>query len=108
VWTEFLNPPPVTKTERTIQIAAMPMTDDVVLNFGAMKIRRGRAFSLPSDSTNQLSHSVLGTVPVAKQFITLNGRSFLVEQVAWPSIRRELEKLPAVAGVRSCRRPTHC
>jgi hypothetical protein len=97
VWTEFLNPPPVTKTQRTIRTGAMQLADEE-LSWGAMRIRRGRAFSLPGDSTNRVSRSTLATVPVAKQFLNLNGRHFLVEQVAWASIRRELEKLPPAAN----------
>jgi hypothetical protein len=82
VWTEFTDPP-------TPVIEQMPDGIDERVDFGAMKMERGRAFIL-GDETN--------AVPVDKVWTTVQGRTLLVEQVQFDAVADELESLPAHSG----------
>ncbi|MGI8966796.1 MAG: hypothetical protein ACR2H1_12020, partial [Limisphaerales bacterium] len=106
VWTEFLNPPEPTKQSNEDKVTKQENIS--VLDFGDMQIRQGTAFMgsagvppagvgvLPNlgqggKSNIQLPH---GT-PVNKKWITLQGRTFLIESIGYKSILSQLEKLPA-------------
>lgn len=77
--TEFISPPvPVITTNAT--------SGDETLDFSAMRFGRGSAFLTGNNS---------GGVAVQKQWITQNGRWFLVEQVPIAQIASQLDALPA-------------
>src|SRR6185436_14367781 len=54
--------------------------------FGAMRVGAGRAF---------MADDRLGGIPVAKEWATLEGRKFLVEQVPAAAIAGYVRQLPA-------------
>ena len=85
VWTEFFDPPVPT-------IESVPATGDVRLDFGAVKMIEGKAFSIGNDSSS---------VPVIKQWVSPpnSGRTFLIEQVPLSAVAASLQALPpATAG----------
>jgi len=83
VWTEFIEAPSAYLT----QTARSGMTDDT-LDFGAMQTGPGNAFSL-SDQPNP-KHMA----PVAKRWLTIDGRTLLVEAVRYSAVKTQLEQLP--------------
>lgn len=87
VWTEFIEAPELTITQR----GRAGMTDDT-LDFGAMKTGAGRAFAL-KDEPNSRSGA-----PVAKRWHTIDGRTFLIEAVRLLSAQPSLNRLPAAKG----------
>jgi len=83
--TEFVSyPTPVLSTNSNLPQAGLQIPDET-LSFGAMRIGRGRAFLMGSDSNG---------VSVSKEWLTLNGRQFLVEEVPIGSIATQLQTLP--------------
>jgi RHS repeat-associated protein len=84
VLTEFFNPPQPTVTASTVPTAAGNLENDQ-LNFGSMAMGQGKAFLLGTTAP---------TVGVDKQWLTLDGAQFLVEEVPVVSIADELENLP--------------
>jgi hypothetical protein len=82
VWTEFTDPPTA-----TIQ----PILDgtDERLDFGVMKMERGRAFIMGNESNS---------IPVSKAWRTVQGRTFLVEQVQFDTLTAQMQSLPASSG----------
>ncbi len=84
VITEFLNPP----TPGVIETKCGGATDHQ-LCFGAMRMGSGAAFALGSE-TNK--------VRVMKQWLLMNGRRCLVEQVPLSLIQTQLQQLPAYSG----------
>lgn len=82
VWTEFVEAAVPQKTESL----RSGMIDEA-LDFGAMRIGGGKAFALGSAPG-------AGT-PVAKRWLLIEGRTFLVEAVRYSSVKAELERLPA-------------
>jgi hypothetical protein len=85
VLTEFFNPPQPGVTATTVPTDAGNLENDS-LSFGAMQVGRGRAFLLGTNSPPQ--------VEVNKQWLQLEGRQFLVEEVPVESIADELSQLP--------------
>lgn len=83
VLTEFVNSPEPVKTGR--QVGGM---DDETLNFGAMSIGAGKAFS--TDAANAFA----GQMPVSKAWSHIEDRVFLVEEVRYEVAAVELNKLP--------------
>jgi len=89
VLTEFFNPPkPVMQS-----VAVDGVADDEFINFGDMSIGVGQAFL----ATNQ--GGVLTAGPVEKQWITLEGRNLLVEQIPFSQISALQEVLPQHASI---------
>ena len=82
VWTEFLNPP-------TPQITSVSDGSDVVVDFGTMRMYEGRAFIMGDESDS---------TPVSKQWVTLQGRTFLIEQVPFNAVAAALQALPPSGG----------
>lgn len=80
VFTEFLNPP----SPHIKQVQPWPLVDQI-LDFGAMEMGQGKAFSLEDGSA---------LIPVRKQWVTLQGRHVLIEEVDIQSIAAQLETLP--------------
>ena len=90
VFTEFLTPPLPAKQQVTFLDARGVSTTDELLDFGDMKIGAGRAFSLGAETG--------ASAPVAKKWLTTDGRNFLVEEVALPDVAAKLESLPKGAA----------
>jgi hypothetical protein len=88
VLTEFLNPPQPGKKQGALKNRSGDALDED-LDFGVMKMGRGKAFSLERGGED---------IPVSKQWLKLEGRDFLVEEVAVPEIDEELQALPAAEG----------
>jgi hypothetical protein len=80
--TEFIQPPQPAISATATSQSELP---DQSLQFAGMRIGRGRAFLIGNDSAG---------VPVSKQWLTLEGRQFLAEQVPVPQIAAQLEALP--------------
>ena len=89
VLTEFLNPPQPVKKQASLKTRQGDALDED-LDFGAMQMGRGKAFLLEQGG---------GNIPVSKQWLKLEGRDFLVEEVAVPDLEEELQALPAEEGV---------
>jgi hypothetical protein len=86
--TEFFNPPqPAVATALLPEQAGLALTDDT-LGFGTMKMLQGRAFLI---GTSAAEPQVL----VGKQWLSLDGRQFLVEQVPVAALENQLSQLPA-------------
>ena len=82
-FTEFVSPPtPRISTNRTV--SAGPLSDET-LSFGAMRIGKGSAFLMGSDSAS---------CPVFKEWATLAGRQFLIEEIPMSQIAAQLQVLP--------------
>ncbi len=86
VLTEFFNPPQPSVTAITTPTDAGNLEDDD-LGFGAMRMGRGKAFLLGTNSP---------AVGVNKRWLTLAGRQFLVEEVPIVSIASNVDTLPPI------------
>jgi hypothetical protein len=84
VLTEFFNPPQPTVSATTVPTDVGDLENDN-LDFGVMQMIPGRAFLLGITTPS---------VAVNKQWLLLNGRQLLVEEVPVVSIVAELENLP--------------
>ncbi len=93
------SPPPVTKdstmareTNATLRAAmAEPDFVDQMIDFGAMRMSRGHAFSQEENTTNRPPTRGIG---VAKHWSKIQGRTILVEAIPWNKASAELAKLP--------------
>ncbi len=93
VLTEFFDPPQPGKRELPVTDSKGNPSTDEVLDFpGDMQMGFGKAFSLLSGSSGE-------EIPVQKQWLKLEGRDFLVEQVEVSAIEKELELLPRGASL---------
>lgn len=84
VLTEFFNPPVPAQIQ---DIRATGLTDER-LDFGEMKIGRGRGFSVGEGTDIQ-------EVPIVKQWTLLEGRTFLVEEVPVAMVNDQINALMA-------------
>src|SRR5581483_11346695 len=101
IFTEFYNPPQPTMVMQPLYIeanqdkrATMASPDfiDYRLDFGDYVFGLGRAYVFGTNAP-------LGSgVTVAKDFVSTNGRSFLVESIPYRSIEGGLRRLPPVEG----------
>jgi hypothetical protein len=112
VWTEFISPPQPAVTTQTVPSGAGDMLADQQLDFGTMQVGPGQAFLLGNQTESSSGSaapalggaSVLASLssslpaPIGKQWVSLAGRQFLVEEVALPAIARQLDQLPAAQG----------
>ena len=82
VWTEFLDPPEPTAT---------PSKDgtDVTLDFGTMRMIRGRAF---------LMGDLSSAAPTSKRWISQGGRTFLVESIPYGWAAAAMQSLPSAGA----------
>jgi len=87
--TEFFNTPDPTITDQAFDVEQGVKLTDEVLQFGSMQMGNGQAFSIGDD--NQKGASEIG---VAKQYLKLEGRNFLFEEVPVSNIKDDLEQLP--------------
>lgn len=85
VLTEFFDPP-AARTE-SLGEARRGNLVDVAVNFGQMTIGAGRAFALGQEEDADNS------VMVSKQWTIQDGRTFLVEQVPYEKVDRQLKAL---------------
>ncbi len=88
VLTEFFSPPPTTTRPMAMPVQAGLALTDQSINFGAMEMVQGRAFLVGTNAS---------WVRVSKQWVLLDGRRFLVEEVPVDSIANELATLPLTA-----------
>src|SRR6266566_5430933 len=110
ILTEFIDPPKpsdrasATNAEPNRFLIAPNLTDER-LDFGAMVLGQGKAFSLDEAETlSGLTVSDDKAVPVGKTWSELApGRQFLVESVNFQSIRPALELLPAASGANAAK-----
>jgi hypothetical protein len=84
-YTEFISPPAPTISVGVIKQGSGQQLLDKSLAFSSMKIGRGRAFLVGNSSKS---------APVAKDWTTVEGRQFLIEEVPVSEIRDQLEALP--------------
>lgn len=92
VLTEFLNPPQPRLQAREFQTKSKYAMPDTELSFGTMQMGRGKAFELKNPGPQRRQK----TFQVGKQWQTLEGRQFLVENVDIADIGPSLDQLPAV------------
>jgi len=78
VWSEWTAAP-------TPTVSPDPITGGQFLDFGAMKMALGKAFLIGGASNS---------VPVAKQWVSSGGRTFLIESVPLSAIQSQLNQLP--------------
>jgi hypothetical protein len=97
VLTEFFDPPQPAVTSATVPTDAGNLTDDQ-LDFGTMLMGHGRAFLLGTNAPG---------VQVSKQWLLLDGRQFLVEEVPVADMAEALESLPLPATQTSSTTTAH-
>ena len=82
--TEFITAPQPSVTPNTVATEAGNLEDDT-LSFGTMQMGQGNAFLIGPNSPS---------VPVDKQWVTIQGRQFLVEEVPIVAIAAAIDTLP--------------
>lgn len=90
ILTEFFSPPQPTIETNTLPAQAGLTLTDETLGFGTMQMVPGRAFLLGTNATDT-------GVLVDKQWLLLDGRQFLVEEVPVDAILEGLAALPLTA-----------
>jgi hypothetical protein len=85
--TEFFNPPQPSVSTTTLPEQAGLALPDTTLDFGTMEIIQGRAFLLGTNLEE-------GQVMVGKQWVSVDGRQLLVEEVPVAAIQTQLSELP--------------
>jgi len=96
VLTEFFNPPqPAVTATMLPQSAGTGLTDEN-LNFGTMRMGRGKAFLIGNSAK---------ATPVSKSWQRLEGRTFLVEELPLQKIAAQLEQLPMPANASTAANP---
>ena len=91
VLTEFISPPQPERVANTVATSAGDLADET-LDFGAMQMGPGKAFVLGTET-----EIPFGGIPVGKQWLYLEGRTILCEEVAIPDVAVELDSLPLPA-----------
>jgi hypothetical protein len=89
VLTEFVEA--TTPIESSREAGGLP---DQTLEFGAMTIGIGKAFSVDAEGATGKE------IPVAKQWEKIEGRSFLIEEVLYQKVDEKLKKLPPASEYR--------
>jgi hypothetical protein len=102
ILTELIDAPPPEIRKQTVRAGtAGALEDHVVIHFGRLAFVMGKAFRVTNDvawAVGGLNASDAG-VPVLKQWQTLpDGRTFLVESIAWTEAQPQLRDLPAATG----------
>jgi hypothetical protein len=100
VWSEWIDSQPDKKETQMIDLRPLEATGkqaavasaDEQLKFGATRIADGYAFTLGNEADK---------TPVAKQFIKIEGRDWLIERVDYTAIKANLEKLPKSQAILS-------
>jgi len=89
VLTEFFNPPQPARRSSPLREHMGVRLNDETLDFGGMKIGPGRAFAFGAQPDTGDS------VAVAKTWVQLSGRQFLVEELPIAAIAEQLDGLPS-------------
>ncbi len=90
VLTEFFSPPqPILSTSTLPDQAGLSLVDDT-LSFGTMDIGLGQAFMAGTSAQ-------AADVYVAKEWVQLSGRQFLIEEVPVRAVAQQLQTLPQPA-----------
>src|SRR5581483_8308033 len=101
IFTEFYDPPPPGAIMRPLYVEqdavkrarmATPDFIDYTLDFGDYVLGPGRAYVAAANE------SALAGVTVGKEFVTTNGRSFLVESVPFCALEGALRGLPSTGS----------
>ncbi len=100
VLTEFFDAPEPVITRQTAN--RQNSLDDMMLDFGTMRMMRGKAFSVGDPA--QTSARSRG-ISVAKSWQHLSGRTFLVEELPVQEIGPQLERLPVPAHAGAAMNP---
>jgi hypothetical protein len=87
IWTQFIEAPEPERTSHTIPRHQDKTQQDETLGFGEMEIIGGRAFDLGDEDKN------VG-IRVAKEWVTINGMTFLIESIPVTDIALKLGSLP--------------
>ncbi len=85
--TEFLEPPSPVSVSKPVRSGQGRFLADEELGFGEMRIGRGSAFSLEDEQRGF-------EAPVGKEWLDLDGRRFLLEQVEYLDVLEPLQRLP--------------
>jgi len=91
VWTEFLSAP----EPREQSWVSGGVQEDWLLDFGAMKMPVGEAFST---QPTQGKPTLVGTVRTSKHWTTINSRTFLIEEIPYEAISNTVRQLPPHAA----------
>jgi hypothetical protein len=87
--TEFFDPPRPKLTSLRVEDADGVELPDQIVQFGNMSMGAGRAFTTGADLERGLRETRVG-----KQFLNLEGRDFLIEEIPVSSIAPDLGDLP--------------
>lgn len=87
VITEFINPGQPKVAPATLRGADGGQQQDETLDFGTMRIGRGKAFALEEGDD-------VRAVPVGKRWREVQGRDFLIEEVRISAVAEKLDQLP--------------
>ena len=97
--TEFFNPP--TPAQSSGPVSLRDGLADSTLRFGSTTFARGRAFLIGTNPTNPRLPEVSSQTPVYKNWVQVQGRTFLVEEVPYWRISSQLQTLPAISQAQS-------
>lgn len=98
IFTEFYQSPKPETIRRPLRVEKNPLVRarmvspdlvDEALGFGELVLATGRAATLAN-----ISDLAAPAAPVAKQFIAVAGRTFLIESVEYELVKKDLEPLP--------------
>lgn len=92
--TEVISAPEPTVTTNYVLAAPGFQMEDQTMLFGNMKVGNGLAFVMGKDSK---------AARVTKEWLNLDGRQFLVEEVPMPQVAKQLQTLPSRPSVSSKR-----
>jgi parallel beta-helix repeat protein len=87
VVTEFVDPPDANIQDTTSSEQGLEADENI--NWGVVNLGHGKAFDLGSGGAH---------APVAKRYVTIQGRQFLLEKVRVKDIQQSLSKLPEQAS----------
>ncbi len=108
IFTEFYDPPQPESIMRPLYVEqdaakrssmASPDFIDYTLDFGDYVFGPGRAYVAPAND------SAAAEATVAKEFVTANGRTFLIESVPFRALEGSLRALPAPESKTSMSKP---
>ena len=89
--TEFFDTVPPARTNVTVD--ALTGVEDSDLAFGSMRMRRGKAFFVGSNSTTNSPGRPANGIPVRRSWQVLENRSFLIESVPYKDLAPKLAEL---------------
>jgi hypothetical protein len=93
--TEFINPPRPVLMSRKLKAQSGVELPDQIVQFGSMSMGSGRSFFTDGESRGEGKKEVR----VGKQFLKLDGRDILIEEIPVKAIESEIQELPKAASV---------